>query len=540
VTLKIDLKQKFRSLQDIYLIAFVAFLLRLGFFIFIGRPDDITISPVGGLFLQGLRDHLWNFILIYGVKPPLNALISGVIAKIFTDAEIYRYDIFLIFSLSCGFLASILFFKTAQLLTKKRPLILFLSLLYSTVLVPFEIISRGRHLDQPTLFLNLLFIFLWIKAFQTKSFNYLIAASISGTVLISQSLSNALIVPMMLFVLLVLNFLNSKELYKSCKIFLAGLLLPILFIASLCVKNQIVSKVPSISTLGGMSRGYFVFQRVLTDTASVKKIMEEIQMPEWYKWCFNNAQSPVNSEGVPYAGWLNFSRAGGLCFKNNTSLEKGCWPFEFKPLYEHLVSTGESEAAGLVKLDMEDSCQRPYLFSGWHPWFTGRWIGYYGKHTEKVLRAILFRYPKQYLSAMVQTHKTFMFQGPGYIQNPPGEQRPHYPGEGNSFWKVFFFLYENIVFYLYVTIPLVWVVIGAFGIYYFKNVSQRKNLSKQSQKFILISTFFMAMHILAFVFCQGASDEHERYFLQATPYLMLLPCMYWSLISYFVNRNPQV
>ncbi|MCP4265468.1 MAG: hypothetical protein GY777_07825 [Candidatus Brocadiaceae bacterium] len=463
-----------------------------------------------------LRNHLWEFLFFDTTRPPLMYLLQTIPVWIFSNDSIAALHPFLVMTFIMDVLAVLLIYYSAKNLHINSVISFVITFFYSLALIPFELWRYGTHYDHQTIFFTSLFMFTCTRLMRDNGLKNLVFVSISGTLLLLQSPANSLIVPILCLV--VLFFSMRRAQFKVSTFIKKGsiiLLLPIILNTGIVVKNFKVDGTLCTSSMGGLSKMNLLFRIHDSDPDQVQAFMESIQVPSWFLWCFE--QPPDN------VWWF---KARGHCYQFE-KLSSGHYVPQLISLYDHLIQTGNDTVAEIVNKDLLNAIERPYLFSGFNPEDLGAWQALYGRECTNIFWKYVSQHPLMYLEEVRSLYNgKWKRGGPEFVLMAVERFSNKFPLPAKSVFSMIAKIYENITYYAY---KLLYIYIALLlGIV----IVRLLIFKKQSLSCLSIPSFILlALPIttLSLIFCSITCCENDRYFMQITPYLILM-------VGYFISK----
>ncbi len=508
--------------------------------------DPAGIDPETVLRFDALRNHLGEVFWLSTIKAPLNFLFSALIVNIFDNSSILNYHPFIVVLFVFDSISIFFIYLAGVRLTRQTVAPFIIMILFSLVLIPFELLKEGQVLDQPIVFFTGLFIYCYVRAFQENDVRSWTSLSMAGSLFILQSTAAAVIVPFSIGLLSICRVVEVSRWQKMLKKIIAINFLPIFFVLLLCLKNFYLGSFFSPSNLGGIGRGQFTYVTMLKgDMDYVRSMLVKNKVPDWYLWCFDHSVPP-------WASWKPYAYAGGMCFPHQPVYGKGCWPFNLQPLYDYLVSHHNIKEAEIVKKDLEDTCNRPYVFANWQPMMSLRWSGYYAEITQKIALQIALDRPDDFIRAYNSRVDLYTGEGPKFFRIHPGWTATSYVFRDSILMQSFIFpLYEGLISAAYqISSLVIFCLIAIFIGKFIWRVFRKKNSPFFTLKFLLTSernnkiiffNFFLMIKLMTLIYCSGAGFEQERYYVQIVPYLLIfITLIFKYIVDLFLMIRTQV
>ncbi len=333
-------------------------------------------------YIDGLRDHFWEYVFFSHRKPPFHNILHAAPAWFFTNAELSRYDIY-IHLIGVMDVVAIFFLYRASLLAGAWPPLAFAFLgLFSFCLIPYGL-HFGSY-DRPNVFLFSFFLYACAVFVRHRARGAWVL-SISGALCILGSTVSALIVPMM--VVLVAALFPLTDSWKSkIRGIVVALSLPILMLTLLVTKNVHNANVWATANGAGHANVLFAIQLNDWKTQRVRDLLVESGAPEWYLWCFDHPEPMDSTPDMIYA------RSLGACGRMIGDYGAEDYPFDFKPVLNHLRLSGNSGMEALVREDMKTAREKPYLFTEFGLMQTS-WFAAFGRESTRFARYVFWKDP---------------------------------------------------------------------------------------------------------------------------------------------------
>lgn len=480
------------------------------------------VSENLSLFMNTLRDHLGEYLWFSTHKPPLTYLLHAVVVRLFDNQTIHDHNIFLILVYGWDILAAMCLYRAATLLGCSSILSAIVITIQSLAFISLEQWWGGFHYDHHTQFFTALFVLMASTFLTRPTKRWSVAAlSVSAALLVAQSTVNAAVMVMTVTAMLVAVAIRDQWSFRvTTRRLIAGLVAPLLMLGGLVFKNYLVASVPATSNLGGMATIMVVSQAGYLTVDQLRQHVVDANVPSWYLWCFDNATSPLDPNGVPYTGWELHARESGICYPW-TEMNSNQWPHDFRPLRDHLSKTGETTLATIVDKDIADSMKRRYLFSGYSPNSSARWIAQYGAVSLQVYRHFVFNHPVAYLKVVRQLNQAFLAGAsyPELLKGPDDAFRVEMAHMKDMFAPIGR-AYRYLMWFGF------WLIIAGWGyllsVIVANHVFQNRHRYSISNWAIGFATFSLPAIALTIIFSSVVGGENHRYFYQITPYLLMV------------------
>ena len=422
--------------------------------------------------------------------------------------------------------AVMLLFDAAKKLGSNKSRSFFILILFSTVLIPFELWREGMHYDHHTIFFTSLFAWSLVKLITNKnSFGNALLVSVAGGLLVAQSAANSAIVPVSLVLIVSWLYFPERRFKQLIMSLIVVLMLPAIVLIAVSKKNQSVSSESLTSNKGGPAMMMVVQRAYHYDVNGIRNLVKESGAPDWYTWTYDHATPPVDpATGKPSYGWMNLAQAFGICFYPPTKENKNVWNYNFDPLLNYLKQNGPINLVAAVEADSADAVNKPYRFAGYSPELSPRWIGIYGDVSKKIFFKAIEKNPVGMFRSFFIQQGIFAAYGPLFpynaIKNKPSllarsgirSLRSSIPLQPLFIFAALLFAILGWITYLSVLLNIPAVIID-----FFKPKNQKT--TGGTNVFLLLS---IPVILLAIVYSCLVGGENDRYFMQATPYIVIL------------------
>ncbi len=509
--------------MELYLI-FVSIAIRV--YIYVSLPM-VTYSP-GLSYPDSLRNHFLEYLWNNTLLPPLSYVLHAI--PVFTlgvEGNTAHYGfLMLTYVLDC--LAVLCIYRTSLLLGVRRVIGFMISMLYSVALIPFEIWRSNYlsdHYDHHTIALTALFAFACIRLLKSPIWSSVIMLTVASSLLILQSSVATYVVPVVLLVvILCLPFYVDRKLSNFYSQIATMVSIVLLSIAVLIGHHAIVSGQASPSTKGGLALMMFVQRTLDNDSQQVRQQLIESGAPQWYLWCYDHAKPPMSPGEDSYKPWVLLSQAFGTCMSwgKEPGVTGTPWPFNYDDLLEVLRTSGRPDLAIIVEKDRYDAYYRQYLLQGFSPEASPRWIGIYGQVSSKAALHLLFARPHTYLRGIAWHHNQLFWRlGPNFLARVAGDLKTCEYRLRGALYKFNRFVFSIFLRIPYLATPIA--MLGIASIYFMPNVLVlNKTARVLKMKLLECAVLATAVYAMALLFSGAVSVENDRYFIQVTPYLMIL------------------
>ena len=488
------------------------------------------------LYYESLENHLLEYIYKTGMKPPLMYLIQGTLVKLFGSKLVLSNHFMLILLIFLELTSFILIFITLILTKVTHLKSLIIILLYSVYQIPLEFWKVGTHYDSFSLFFNSIFISsIILIVHRPKIINSFILA-ISGSLLILYGSAFFLVVPLsIVLTLMLIKKINLKNI--SIKILgLTTLLLPIITILIICSKNYVTRDVFATSTFRGVALMLTTMRTVDRNLSLGDKIVENSSAPNWYKWCWKNAQKFIpNDYKTDYVALVN-NKVFGQCVKfvNTSNIEKvnskktaqlfikndkNVWPFDMTELKNYLTKEKANVPLNAVNKDIDIMKNKKYLLFGTTPELALHWTDIYGEIGKRIFFEDFFNNPKRYFSTFIVLSKEYFIGGSQFplILSKLNHQSPHFEGQFSNkiFTECLRFIGNILQLVVLINLLIFIYLFSKMSIYYFN-----RTIKFTYDDIIILSIGFPAI-LLSILYSTIIGEENSRYFLYSIPYFII-------------------
>ena len=522
-------KNRFSSPLSLLLLWSIA--LRVIVYLLLPVSDDFgKYTYSGPLFFSALQEHFGDYLSFTTNIPPGTFLIDALVIGITGAKTAMAIRSFLILVSIMDIVALFLLWDITGMMGADKKTSFWAILLYSTALIPFELWHNGMHYDHPTLFLTTLFLWSLVRLFKNETgISNWIWISVTGALLVSQSAVNSAIVPFTILFFLLIVYFPKKKYGKLVLAVLITLSLPVTVLKIISNKNQKEGQESLTSNKAGPAMMMVVQRAYQYDVNKVRAQMQSAEAPDWYLWTYDHATVPVDPlSGKPYKDWINLSQAFGICFFSHGKEYKGPWAFDFDPLIQYLESTKKDKLLQIVKEDAADAVEKPYRYAGFSPELSPRWIGVYGDISKKIFFATIRDHPVGMLKAFAAQQGIFAIYGPLFTFNTTQSSPSLFARSGVRTSKEtiplsFLFIPVTLVFAVvsWVTYLLMLMNIPVFIWQFLKSLRPGKKLLTVDG-FLLVSVPAICV---AVIFSCLVGGENDRYFMQVSPYIIVLACL---------------
>lgn len=490
------------------------------------------------LFFSALTDHFSDYFTFSTNIPPATYLINAGVLFLFGVKTALHIRAFLLLVFAMDMIAVMLLFNSSKRMGAGSRSAFYIAMIFSAALIPFELWREGMHYDHYTVFFTAFFAWSIARLVtDPNSQGNKLLVSLAAALLVSQSAVNAAVAPVSVIMIVIFLNLRRKQ-YRALLVSLAiTLLLPALVLIAITRKNQNVSQESLTSNKGGPAMMMVVQRAYNYDIQKIRSLMKEIGAPDWYLWTYDHATVPINPVILqPYPMWLNLAQGFGICFFGQPGKTNNPWDFDFNPLLQYLRQQDLTELAAIAAADSADATSRPYRFAGYSPELSPRWIGTYGDISKKIYFRSILKNPLGMLKAFIAQQGVFALYGPLFPYDDLNDKPSLLAHSGLRTLrdKIPLHLLFVLSTLLFAVIAFLTYVVAMFNI---PNTVWRwvtiKSAGKPMDPLFLLS---IPLFLLAVVFSCLVGGENDRYFMQVTPYIVILAS---CLPLWFVKRRDE-
>ncbi|MCE5325928.1 MAG: hypothetical protein LLG01_05890 [Planctomycetaceae bacterium] len=477
-------------------------------------------------YAQALTAHLGEYLWHTTLKPPLSYLIqSGALRVMGIEQAHDRYGLLLVtFLMDC--LAVVLLYLACRRLRINGWLAAAVLAVYSIAYIPFELWWEGAHYDHHTLFFTSLLVYALVRVATSGKVADLLILSLACGLLVAQSTVNALSAPAAAALAALLAARGARRFWltavRNVALAAAG---AAIVVGGLSVKNYLAAGVVSTSNLAGPAE-MMVVQRAFKHetpggTQRVRDFAVEAAAPQWWLWAYDNSGPRVTPEGKLF-GWHDINKAFGICYPAAPP-RSGMWPYDYRPLEAKLRELGRDDLADIVAGDIDDARHRPYLAAGYSPELSPRWIAVYGGMSDRIFKTLIRRRPGNFLQSVLECHYIFYNYGsklPDQIMDE-GSRTITAPVPMERTLRAFAVPFKRITRIGYWLAYIGWAAMLAAAIARRRLVRNRPDLLPMGwvAPFAVLAAPALMM---AAVFSSVVGTENSRYFMQISPYLIVI------------------
>ncbi|MEO8173370.1 MAG: hypothetical protein ABI581_09815 [Sediminibacterium sp.] len=534
-------KKKFAS--PLTLLIGISVLLRVIVYLLLPVSDDFgRYSNSSPLFFSALTEHFKEYLAFTTNIPPATFIIDAFLLNMIGVKAAMSMRAFLILIFILDTIAISLLFRSAKRMGSNESIAFIVLTIFSIALIPFELWRDGMHYDHLTFSFTAFFAWSLVRVIKNHNsvFNKSLV-SITGALLVSQSAANSAIVPFSVFSILCFLYLPKKQFIQFGYALLVSLLLPVVVLFMISKKNSGEGQEGLTSNKAGPAMMMVVQRAYKYDVAKVRELVQSNGAPAWYTWTYDHATPPFDPSTKKQAeGWMNLAQAFGICFYSaDGPTSNNPWGFNFDPLAQYLRNNGPAELLPIVQADAGDAINRPYLFAGFSSELSPRWIGVYGDVSKRMFFAALKKNPVGMGKAFIEQQGIFCLYGHLFLYNTT-QSKPSLMARSGlktitgsvplSFLLIpATFCFALIAFVTYLAMLLnIPVVLWRW----LKSIRSGKT-TLNNNTFLLLS---IPAICIAVVYSCLVGGENDRYFIQASPYLVLLSTCLPAWFSSKINK----
>lgn len=492
----------------------VGFVLRL--IAYLGMPIlEYGRAPAATLlYYTALLEHFAEYVAFTTLKPPLTYAIHSVVLRLVGPEAAYERSAFLLVTFLFDLVASALIYQAARTVGVRRSWAALSAGLYSLALIPFELWRSGTHYDHLTTLFASFVVYAGVRYIRRPHLVSSGGLAIAGALLVMQFPVAAYVMPAAALAASAIVWRTSAV---STRVLLGTALLaftgPVLAAAAITLKNDAYAGVRAPSNLAGPSLMVFAHEATKDDRRALRVVMDRAKVPAWYLWCFDNAIPPADSSGRAISGWEVLAPAYGICYRG-TEPTAAAWPSDFEPLLGHLKETQSRAELTLVASDSLDAQERRYLYAGFSPELSARWIGHYGAVSTRVALTLLLTEPVRYVRTAAITQLRYVTYGPYFprrtlfAETSAGAQSSVAVRlTAHGVFLMITHAYGLVAAWTYLALPIVVIALIA---------GRRRDYGRHLPALLWLT---VPIGVTSAIYSVSAAWEIDRYFMQITPYL---------------------
>jgi hypothetical protein len=328
------MQQPFRNrfLSPLSILILWGIVLRLVVYLLLPPAKNLEQYPEADrLFFSALTGHFADFFAFTTQVPPATFLINSFVLSVAGVKTALALRGFLILVSLMNMAAVIFLFKACKKAGANQRLSFFLLLLFSAVLIPFELWREGRHYDHHTVFFTALFAWSLVHFIKSdKRIPAMLFVSLAGALLVSQSAVNSAVVPFSILIISCLLFIPQKQYSRWIISVMVMLVLPVGLLLAISKKNKSVGEEALTSNKAGPAMMMVVQRAYQYDSNAVRSLVIESGAPDWYVWTYGHATDQVDAKtGKNAKGWIYLAQAFGICFfAADSTQSQGPWYYD--------------------------------------------------------------------------------------------------------------------------------------------------------------------------------------------------------------------
>lgn len=359
------------------------------------------------VFYEVLRDRLPEYVAFTFYRPPVTYLVQGAIVAVGGPEGAYEGRSFLWVTFALDTAAVLLLYLACVQLGVRRWVAAVILTLCSLALIPWELWRDGAHYDHLTIPLAAAFAASCIAALGAPSLRTALLVAATGSVYVAQSPTALYAAPPAAAAALLLA--AGPSLRRRLTAALIAALVPLAVAAPIVARNVSETRALATGHQGGAVLMIFVHEvtKDLPDQASA--IFSAGTVPAWYRWCYEHATPPPGLESDIH--WAVLARSFGICFPW-TDLTSASWPFDMTPLRTEIAKSGDERILAIVDRDIADMRERRWLYAGFSPEQSPRWMGVYGTVTQRLALEVFRSHPVRATQAFAVATARYVRYGP--------------------------------------------------------------------------------------------------------------------------------
>lgn len=482
--------------------------------VFILVPVDAL--PQATRYLDALREHLGQYVLTNTYRPPLTYVIHGLIAATFGSANAASAATLLV-TFVFGVVTTCLTYLSA-ISFRAHPLIaLALAGLFSLGLIPFELWRGGAHYDHHTPVLAALFTYACARSLGRATRSNLVLLGVAGTLFVLQSPSALYVVPATVVAVGIAWSVMRRPRAVLAWLAIFSLAMPLVVGGLLIAKNRAEAGISATGNQSGSTLLIFVQDALRAEPGAAASLVADTDVTAWFRWCYDRPVPPPGSQRDPT--WDILARAYGVCSRWTDPSDE-LWPFDLRPLLEVVRAEGATGVAGLLERDIVDMRERRWLYEGFSAEQTSRWTGAYGNEAPRIALRLVLTRPFSAARSAALSQARYAFRGPLLSHRtlaPPSENGMRtLPGAlpVEPLFQVVTLTLALVLGLTYLALPF------ALGILTLRG---RRGPDARDRSAVL-GVLAAPVWLLAGIFTIATWDV-DRYFMQSTPYLLVVAAL---------------
>lgn len=504
-------------------------LLRLIVYLLLPPAKELAdYDPLEALFFTALQDNFSDYLYHITLIPPASYILSaGVFFTLGIAGALHiRAFLVLIGILNTG--AVLLLNHACHKAGAGGKTSFWLLLLFSAILVPFELWREAMHYDHFTVFFTAFFAWSLVGLIKnSNSYKAMIWVSLAGGLLVSQSAVNAAIVPFSILCIAIILYLPARRFKKLLAALCIAWLFPGLILFTISMKNKNNGEEALTSNKAGPAMMMVVQRSYNYDSARLREVIKGYNVPAWYLWTYDHPSVYTNPRtGEPDRQESLLAQAFGVYYYSEESRRLGVpFGFDFHPLMAYLRQNDPGVSfLRFLEADSSDISDKPYRMSGYSPVLTPRWIGIYGTVSKRIYFKTLLDNPAGMLKSFIIQQGIFSVYGPLFPHNVMKKETNILVRSGlrtlpGKIPLEILFTALTLVFALVSFITYTFAILNIPLLLFRKWKQYRPFANEEKKTFLLVS---IPLICVAIVFSCVVGGENDRYYMQLTPYLIIL------------------
>jgi hypothetical protein len=496
------------------------------------------------VYFSALTERFNDYIFHITFIPPASYIINAAVFMVLGIQTALHIRGFIILVFLMHTVAVMLLYDAVKKTGTNNRYSFILLCIFSAILVPFALWRESMHYDVHTIFFAAFFAWSLVRLMQnSNSYSSLFWVSISAGLLVSQSAVNSAIAPVTILLVLLALYLPLKQFRKLGTALVITLILPVAILFAISKKNQVVGEEALTSNKAGPAMMMVVQRAYNYDTAKIRSAIIACKVPEWYLWTYDHASGAHDKKTGEFDKlFFTLSQAFGICYYDENLVGKqNIFGFDFHPLLNQLRTDSSLQSyTKMAEEDSVDALYKPYRLAGYSPSLSPRWIGVYGKVSQKIFYKTLLRNPVGMIRSFIIQQGIYSIYGPLFPFNIMRTETNILVRSGlrtltgkmplDPMFALFALVFAVISWIIY-AISIINIPLSALQLARSK-ISFIKDLPKNY--FLLIS---IPLILNALVYSCLVGGENDRYFMQVTPYIILLAALLPGLYKTARDRS---
>jgi hypothetical protein len=199
----------------------------------------------------------------------------------------------------------------------------------------------------------------------------------------------------------------------------------------------------------------------------------------------------------------------GICFMQDSQ-------FDFEPLLQELALQNESEIIRIVTKDQNDAQEKPWLFAGAVGESTTRFAARYSRESSRVWVHFLTTQPIQFLRSTAQVHLWFYAAGHTFLSG--------HPDTPPSVQSSMLFILKWLIRLAAVSSYVLAFLLLLYPLYqrHRAKLQEIPHYARSNIPLLGAGLVAFASILTALAFNTTSCCENDRFYVQATPYLVVI------------------